>query len=234
MNNKLRSIVNYAALTINVLDAGRTYASSIAKLCLCIVTTIILLMANNASSAVIDDIKADMQQLNEVTLLNARDGWFKGGAMQMGRMARGDASPTWWTPDNLIYKSALPWNALAPWFIIWPGEGNTAKNVRVKVYGFTVYILEKSTNKWKKLDTGSGKPTWAINYNFNFQKKINGALPKTEADGGLSYKLNAASNPIHGGIPKIDLTKYIADPADIDAVYVSVKTELILDDPSGT
>ncbi len=236
MNNKdkLRSITNYyVALTDNIPDVGRTYASSIAKICLCIVTTIILFMANHASSAVIDDIKADMQQLNEVTLLNARDGWFKGGAIQMGRMARGDASPTWWTPDNLAYKATTPWNALAPWFIIWPGGGNTAKNVRVKVYGITVYILEKSTDKWKKLDTGSGNPTWAINYAFDFKKKTSDSFPRTEADGRLSYKLNVTSNPIHGGIPKIDLTKYIAYSSDVDAVYVSIKTQLVLDDPSG-
>ena len=234
IKDKLRSVASYVALTEQLLDAGRAYARDITKLCLCIVTAMILLMTNNVSSAVIDDIKADMQQLNEVTLLNARDGWFAGGSIQMGRMARGDASPTWWTPDNIAYKSTTPWDAIAPWFIIWPGEGNRAKNVRVKVYGITVYILEKSTGKWKKLDTGFlGNPTWAINFDFDFKKKTSDSFPEIEADGRLSYKLNAESNTIHGGIPKIDLTKYIAYPADVDAVYMSVKTELILDDPSG-
>ena len=205
-----------------------------AKLYLCMMTIILLLMSGEGLSAVIDDIKSDML-LNEATLLNAPPtwGWAVGAAIGMGSAPRGDATPPSWIPTNTDLKSSSPWNAVVPWFVIFPGTANAAKNVRIKVYGATIYFLLKSTNKWKKIDTGSGNPTWAQVSTPNYSSIIGKSYPRIEADGYLSYKFDADSNPIHGGAPRYQLSNYGIDPSDVNAVYVNFKTQLILDDPLG-
>lgn len=180
-------------------------------------------------ASVMDDIKADMQS-NEASLLNAPagPGWSKGAAIVMGGAPRGDANPWWWKPADPALKSSTPWNAITPWFVIYPGTTNAATNVRVKISGITLYVLEKSTNKWKKIGTGMGNPTWASNYVFEFLTPMSNPTPRIEPDGTLSYKLNANSNPIHGGTLKVAITG-----SDIAAVFARITSELILDNPAG-
>ncbi|MBS1631801.1 MAG: hypothetical protein JST10_04410 [Bacteroidetes bacterium] len=199
----------------------------------CIPTLLMLLMTNSASSAVMDDISADMGK-TEAPLLNAPAGagWAAGAYIGMGSAARGDATPTWWRPNNLTYKSSTGWNAMVPWFVIYPGVGNAASNARVKVYGMLVYMLDKTTNKWIKIDTGDGKPTWGSNYDFNLVTWKGATNKRVESDGNISYKLSPESYPIHGGFYKMDISKYI-NPSNIAALFVHVKTQLILDDPMG-
>ncbi len=205
-----------------------------AKLYLCMMTIILLLMSGEGLSAVIDDIKSDMQ-LNEAKLLNAPPtwGWAIGAAIGMGSAPRGDAAPPSWIPTDTSLRSSSPWNAVVPWFVIFPGTANAAKNVRIKVYGATIYFLLKSTNQWKKIDTGLGNPTWAQVSTPNYSSILYKSYPRIEADGYLSYKLDANSNPIHGGTPRYQLSSYGIDPLDINAVYVNFKTQLVLDDPLG-
>jgi len=194
---------------------------------------LLLLMTNNASSAVMDDIRADMGN-NEAPLLNAPvgPGWAVKAYIGMGSAPRGDATPTWWQPKNSTYKSSMGWNAMVPWFVIYPGVGNAASNVRVKVYGMLVYVLDKTTNKWVKIDTGDGKPTWGSNYDFTLYTGKGTTDKRVESDGNISFKLSPESYPIHGGFYKMDISKYI-NPLNIDALFVHVKTQLILDDPMG-
>jgi hypothetical protein len=194
---------------------------------------VLSLMTNSASSAVMDDISADMGN-NEAPLLNAPVGpsWAVKAYIGMGSAARGDATPTWWQPSNLTYKSSMDWNVIVPWFVIYPGAGNAASNVRVKVYGILIYMLDKTTNKWVKIDTGLGKPTWGSNYDFNLVTWKSPANKRLESDGNLSYKLPPESYPMHGGFDKLDISKYI-NPSNIAAVFVHIKTQLILDDPMG-
>lgn len=180
----------------------------------------------------IDAVKADMR-LNEARLHSsapAGPGWTKGASINMGGAARGDATPSRWTPANTAFKSSTPWNAIIPWFVIYPGAANAATNVRVKISGIAIYILKKSTNTWEKIDTDTGNPTWAANYDFrlNSTARLGSAVPRAEADGRLSYKLTAASNPIHGGVGKRAI-----DGADVAAVYARLTTELVLDDFAG-
>ena len=72
---------------------------------------------------------------------------------------------------NAELKSAKPWNVIVPWFVIYPGVDHKATNVRVKVYKISILMLLKSTNEWKKINTGDGKPGWASNYKFNLGTK---------------------------------------------------------------
>lgn len=197
-----------------------------------IAAVVLLLTTGNASSAIIDDIKADMQN-NEATLLNAPNvGWATKAYIGMGGASRGDATPAWWTPDNLTYKSSIGWGAITPWFVIYPGVGNTATNVRVKVYEILIHMLDKTTNKWVKLDTGLGKPAWANNFDFSLVTPLGAANTRIESDGNLSFKLSDGFYPIHGAFNRLDISQYI-DPLNIAAVFVHVKTQLILDDPLG-
>lgn len=239
INNQLLPYISFLTLTTKALQINKTEINYLARLYIYIaITVVLLLMTGNASSALIDDIKADMQ-LNEAPLLNVPETdprpWLKQGRIRMGSAPRGDATPSGWKPANLTYKSSLSWNAITPWFVIAPGVDNAAKNVRVKVYGITLHILDKSTNEWKRFDTGSfGNPTWAMNQDYSGGKikDLGKAESRKDPDGTISYKLNADSNVIHGGSLMIDITKYI-EPKNIAAVFVQLKTQLILDDPLG-
>ncbi|MDP3662400.1 MAG: hypothetical protein Q8R46_03080 [Nitrosomonas sp.] len=199
-----------------------------------LITIVLLLMAGGASSGVMDDIKADMQ-LNEAPLLNSPvgPGWAKQANIVMGSAPRGDATPGYWTPANPDLKSSRSWNAIAPWFTIFPGVDNAATNVRIKVFGIKISVLQKSTNVWKRIDTGLGVPTWAGIYSSNLITSYGSANKRVESDGLLSYKLDDAFHPIHGGMAKFDLEKNGVDPSDIAAVFVDLKTQLILDNPLG-
>ena len=239
INNQLLPYISFLTLTTKALQINKTEINYLARLYIYIaITVVLLLMTGNASSARIDAIKADMQ-LNEAPLLNVAETdprtWLKRGTITMGGAPRGDATPTWWKPANLTYKSSLSWNAITPWFVISPGVDNAAKNVRVKVYGITLHVLDKSTNEWKRFDTGSfGNPTWARNqdYSGGGTKFFGNADSRTEPDGAISYKLNSDSNAIHGGSRKIDMKKYI-EPKNVAAVFIQLKTQLILDNPAG-
>jgi len=160
---------------------------------------------------------------HEAALLNAPVGylWAVRGLVDMG-VPRGDATGTWFQPTNQALKSSAYWNATVAWFQIWPGTLHTATNVRVKVSAITMYVLSKSTGQWVKICTGS--PTWSKN-----QPPGTGpANVRTEPDGTLSFKLDAGSNPIHGG-----LAQYAITGSDVAAAFAQVTSELILDNPNG-
>lgn len=183
---------------------------------------------------ILNAIKAEMQ-FNEIPLLNAPSGpgWAKKANIEMGCAPRGDATPTYWKPANQAFKSSTPWRVVAPWFVIYPGVGHTAKNVRVKLSGIKVYFLKKSTKQWIRINTGMGTPGWAANYSPNFSLIKGSALTRIEPDGLPSYKLNDALNLIHGGMSKFDLIPNGVDPSDIAALFVDLKSQLILDNPAG-
>src|ERR1039458_7403355 len=78
--------------------------------------------------------------------------WPIRGLVDMGCAPRGDAIPTsdgWTTIDNQYISSAY-WNAICPWFLLYPGTLHTATNVRCKIYDITCYILSKSSNTWSR------------------------------------------------------------------------------------
>ena len=236
MNTQHQAFLTTNSLThaTKAAQINKTDENYMENLFIYLITIVLLLMAGSASSGVMDDIKADMQ-LNEAPLLNAPvgPGWAKQANIVMGGAPRGDATPVYWTPANPDLKSSRPWNVIAPWFTIFPGVDNAATNVRIKIFGIKISVLQKSTNVWKRIDTGLGAPTWAGIYSFDLITRYGSANKRVESDGLLSYKFDAAFHPIHGGMAKFDLEKNGVDPSDIAAVFVDLKTQLILDNPLG-
>jgi len=180
-------------------------------------------------SSLVDTVVADMQQPAEATLLMSPTmDWALGAAIAQGGVPRGDATPWWWNPSNKTYKSSAYWNAALPWFVIYPGSAHTAKNVRVKISAITLYTLSKSNGTWTKLGSGDGNPEWAGNYDFDMITQIKDAIPRVEPGGNLSYKLDANSHPIHGG-----LSSFAIPGSNVANVFAQVTSELILDNPMG-
>lgn len=181
------------------------------------------------------ELVIDTMGLNEASLMNTTTNaaWAKRAIIKMGNTPSGTATPIWWMPANPELKSDKPWNAIVPWFVIYPGVNHKATNVRVKVSEISTFILLKSTGEWIRINTGDGKPGWATNYKFNLGTKISRAEPRIESDGQLSYKLNDSFNPIHGSKSRYDLLTNGIDPGNIAGVLISAKTQLILDDPKG-
>ncbi|MCP5291677.1 MAG: hypothetical protein H6938_03940 [Burkholderiales bacterium] len=190
---------------------------------------VLLFVSHLALSAPIDSVKADMQ-FNEAELLDAptNTGWSRKANIIMGAAARGDATPSWWVPHNSEYKSQSVWNAIIPWFHIYPGTAHAANNVRVKISGLKLYILKKSTNQWSKVN-GDNLPIWAFHTNHISPSTVSQEVDvRMEPNGSPSYKFNSGLNPIHGGT-----NKYVINGYDVKAVFAQVTTQLILDDPTG-
>ncbi|MCB1947490.1 hypothetical protein [Nitrosomonas sp.] len=188
-------------------------------------------MSNSVLSQLIDDIKGDML-LNEVKLLQAPNsaGWAKQARIDFGAAPRGDNSPQWWQPENPVYKSSDYWNAIIPWFVVYPGESHAATNVRVIVSDINLYILKKSTNQWVRVNSATNPNGQKHQLHISPSTASDSVDVRVEPSGEMSYKLNSAMNPIHGWIsPKLAI-----DGADIKAVYATMKTRLILDNPNGT
>ena len=188
----------------------------------------LLFVSNQALSNVIDDIKADML-LNEAELMKApgNTGWSKKANIDMGAAPRGDATPSWWQPNDKYYKSAAYWHAITPWFVIYPGTMHKAGNVRVKVSDIKLFVLKHSSNSWQQINADNTDPTWQFHQPYVSPGTASEKVDKRiEPDGKISYKLNAGLNPIHGGTYKYE----IYGP-DVKAVYAQLTSELILDDP---
>lgn len=171
-------------------------------------------------------VQADLGS-NEAPLLTPPigPGWATGAQLVMG-VPRGDSTPWWWQPSDATYKSAAFWNAIVPWFVIYPGAVHAAKNVRVKIWDLRLFTLQKD-NTWKKIDV-SRNPTWAGNNDFDLAY-LSDAPARIEPDGISSYKLIDPFKPIHGGTYRMPIIG-----AAVAAVFASMKTQLILDNPSGT
>lgn len=182
------------------------------------------------TGSVMDAIKADMT-LNEAPLLGVSGtaGWHTRSIMSMGGTPRGDNTPYYWNPTNLLYKNSDYWNSIAPWFVIYKGVDNKATNVRVKISEISLYVLKKSTNKWELIGLDSANPTWASYYSngLGAGNASGSAKPRVESDGKLSYKLGTFT-AIHGGAGKFEI-----NGSDVKAVFAQMKTELVLDDPLG-
>lgn len=184
-----------------------------------------------ASDPFIAEVQLEMQD-NEVPLLkvNPLIGWTQRANITMGIAPRGDASPTWWTPANLTYKTSATWKAVTPWFVIYPGEAHAATNVRIKLSAIQLFYLDKKTNKWILVNPGQDDPTWGSNYSFSSEgfDALGTASRRVESDKKVSFKLDGSFHPIHGGVPKFPLPG-----DDVAAVFAQMTSELILDDPKG-
>ncbi len=227
--NSQKQTANYLLTPRNSIRTSKSSVNYITKFIIHAIFMALMLTSNQALSNVIDDIKADML-LNEAKLLKAPEGpgWTKKANIDMGAAARGDATPRWWVPDDKHYKSPAYWNAVTPWFVMYPGEMHSATNVRVKISGIKLFILERSTNNWRMININQTEPVWDAHQSHVSPSTARTAVDKRiEPDGKISYKLNSGLNPIHGGIRKSAI-----DGSDVKAAYAQLTTELILDDPT--
>ncbi len=227
--NYQKQPASYLQAPKNTRQKNQLSTNCIAKLVSHIIFLAIILASNQPLSNVIYDIKADML-LNEAKLLKAPvgPGWAIKANIDMGAAARGDATPAWWVPDNKYYKSSHYWNAVTPWFVMYPGEKHSATNVRVKISGIKLFILEHSTNNWRMININETEPVWAAHQSHVSPSTARTTVDKRiESDGKISYKLNSGLNPIHGGI-----RKFAINGSDVKAAYAQLTTELILDDPT--
>lgn len=182
-----------------------------------------------------DSFFKDVQEqmgANETLLRNANPKfvWTQRAYVFMGQVPRGDATPPWWTPADLLHKTTATWNAVTPWFVLYPGVSHAATNVRVKIRDVYVYYLDKTTSQWVLVNPGAGAPVWASHYSFAEEKftAVGPTVGRKEPDGGVSFKLDGDFHPIHGGVPKFPM------PGDrVAAVFAQMTTELVLDNPEG-
>ncbi|MCB1986461.1 MAG: hypothetical protein H6936_00805 [Burkholderiales bacterium] len=147
----------------------------------------------------------------------------------MGAVPRGDNTPSWWQPKNPIFKSSDYWNAIIPWFVIYPGERHSATNVRVIISDMKLYILKKSTDRWSRINSVTTPNGQKHQVHISPSTAGESVDVRAEPSGAVSYKLNSGMNPIHGWISP----KHAIDGSDVKAVYATMTTRLILDDPNG-
>ncbi len=198
----------------------------------------------------IEAIKADMVDLNEANLMNidptdTRQYLKNGGkgVVNMGYFPRGDNAPyDWaaltkneWTAGVEYTTDTRPWEAITPWFVTSKGAAHTAVNTGINISCITIQLYDKSIAAWRKLDTGSGNPTWSDNKDYSNKGTITrGAATKTiESDGSWSYDFISNAAAIHGGTARFNWSDVIADYNNIGGVFVKLQAKLVLIDPNG-
>lgn len=109
---------------------------------------------------------------------------------------------------------------------VFEADGNKATNSRVQYRNLKVYTLSQSTRKWTLLKNDAAPPytdTWK--YPFDFAAD---GGDRKESTGGVSFKPDYPKFGHGYGSQTI-----LSNPADIRAVFVSMDTRLILDNPNG-
>lgn len=170
----------------------------------------------------VDQLINDMGN-NDAKLMNAPNtDWSKHGYLDMGFPARGDATPeSWAKAQGSKYTNSASWNAVLPWFQIWPVEGNSG-NSRVKVSDIRVQML--IGNKWQVIDMPDNQ--WAQLEPWSLIGGKGGVQQRDEGNGSFSYLVNN-SGPIHGGLGKFDMKELGVDPTKIQGVAISANAEII-------
>lgn len=187
--------------------------------------------ATNATDNNVQQSIDDMQKPNEAALRNAptTPQWSRGAVITQGGVPRGDATPTWWTPNNLALKSSTAWNAATLWFVLYPGSKHQANNVRVAIDSLELYTLNRQANNqlvWQKIT--QGLPGWAEHYDYNLIDWKSQVNTRKESDGSVSYVLNANDLPVHGGI-----NKFAIQGQQVVNIFARVSAHLVLDNPKG-
>lgn len=180
----------------------------------------------------VDTIVNDMKLMNDTELVGVPSnyGWAKGpGYVMMGNIPRGTNTPSWWQVNNSYYKSGAWWNAILPWFVIFDGAGNAARNTRVQVRDMKLYMKSKSTGTWNLLSHSVG-----VGGEY-FPKTLQGSNvstpdTRTESDGSTSILPPLGNLVFHGwgnGFSEID-------GSDVAAVFMTLQARLVVDDANGS
>lgn len=187
------------------------------------------------------DISDSMTGNNEAALMNISVAdtrtWLKTrGAFGMGKRPCGDNTPYYWLPTDTQYiQPTYWWEIITPWFVTSKGVNHTATNTRINISGITIQLYDTSINAWRKLDTGTGVPTWGDNKDYSNGTTVHGATAtkRIESDDSWSFQFQEGYAAIHGGSSRFTLSDAIADSSNIGGVFVTMKTRLVLDDVDG-
>ena len=177
----------------------------------------------------VETVIDDMRLLNEGALagVDPAMGWAKGpGFVVMGNNPRGSNTPDYWNPANTGFKSDSYWNAVNPWLVVFDGVGNEAVNTRVELCPIKLYMKRRSTGKW-------GLIVKAPVSGEDFPKSLQGdeTTPPDLRNNSESTRLlkpNGKDRVFHGWGEVKGIQHLVAD---IEAVFVTMKARLVVDDP---
>lgn len=158
----------------------------------------------------------------------------------MGYVLRGDHLPGWHVPigcdkanpdnsSNPWYRSNPPWwwNVVLPWYVVAPGVGHAATNVRVKISNMRLYV-KYADNNWYRIGTGDVNPSGSMEQQFNGTNWVTNNPPdaRTEVDGALSVRPKNIDSRNHGW----DTKRVIPSPDRLRGIFVMAQHQLILHD----
>jgi hypothetical protein len=180
----------------------------------------------------VDTIINDMKLMNDTQLagIPSNYGWSRGpGYVMMGNTPRGTNTPSWWKVNNQRYKNDAWWNAVLPWFVVFDGVGNQARNTRVQVRDMKIYMKSKRSGSWKLLNHSPGVG------GENYPKSLQGdnvSTPDTrlESDGSTSIMPPGGSMVFHGwggGFSDIE-------GSDVAAMFMTLQARLVKDNAGGS
>lgn len=180
----------------------------------------------------VDTIINDMKLMNDLQLagIPSNYGWSRGpGYVMMGNTPRGTNTPSWWSVDNQRYKSSEWWNAVLPWFVVFDGVGNQARNTRVQVRDMKIYMKSKRSGSWTLLNHSPG--VGGENYPKSLQgDNVSTPDTRTESDGSTSILPPGGSLVFHGwggGFSDID-------GSDVAAMFMTLQARLVKDNAGGS
>lgn len=182
----------------------------------------------------IDTIVADMRLRNDLKLRGYEDktvGWYVGpGYTYLGNDPRMTNSPKWFKEAFPQHINGRYMRALLPWLVIFDGVGHASKNTRVQMRNMRAYIRSRATGQWRSLGVSPG----VSGYDTPKATLLSGNVPenkRTLGDGSVEVK--PPSDPKLTWHGWWNLGRVAIDPADIEAVFVTVQARLTKDDPAG-
>ncbi|MBX3018223.1 MAG: hypothetical protein KF767_10065 [Bdellovibrionaceae bacterium] len=154
---------------------------------------------------------------HEAAIPDIRFDWQRGPGPIMQSPAKDDI-PSWFphTKPDWCY-------ILNTWMQVFEADGNTATNTRVQYRNLKLFVLSQSTRTWSQLRNDA--LPWTDTWTYPFAHVSNMGMRNESS--GVSFK------PAYPDFGHGYGTHNTIVPQDIRAVFVSMETRLILDDPSG-
>lgn len=99
--------------------------------------------------------------------------WKDGGKIVRGNECHGSSLPQFWVDDwdpNPLYTDELAycqnnyWNAVNPWFVIYPKDDNTCTNAAVQWRGAEVYYLSVADGLWHRVSSQATRVLRSVEY----------------------------------------------------------------------
>lgn len=127
-------------------------------------------------------------------------------------------------PSSFTYTKPDWCTVINAWAQIYEAEQNTATNTRVQYRNLKIYVLSNTSKVWRELESEEAPftNTWENPYTFF----VSGGY--RNEDSGLSF---VPSSPRFGRAE--GTLASLANPQDVRAVFVTMETKLVLDDPMG-